>query len=136
MGNSRRFHYAGALAALVFLTAAAPEFPRPINSDERAMIEREVRRVLIDPESARFRWAPQMLQSDIYCGFVNARNSMGGYTGFKLFMTFIGTRKDGTRVVALAKISRPIGRLGESAEEQMCANYGYPLSPMDAALIE
>lgn len=125
-------------AALILAAAQAPaaQFPRDLTAEDRAMIERQVRRELIDPESARFRWAPQMLESDIYCGFVNAKNHMGGYTGFKLFMTFIGTRHDGTRVVALAKISRPIGRLQESAEERMCARYGYPLSPMEPALIE
>lgn len=136
MGHSHRFHYAGAIAALVFLTGATPEYPRAITAADRAMIEPAVRRGLIDPDSARFRWYPQMRDDGIYCGFVNAKNRMGGYTGFTLFMSLIGKRADGTQVVAFTKLAHHIGPLQESAEEQMCAKYGYSLDPTAADLTE
>ncbi|MGB5147472.1 MAG: hypothetical protein WBN86_10145 [Porticoccaceae bacterium] len=45
---------------------------------------------LKDPESARFRNlvyvpAPQPGSTDIVCGWTNARNSFGGYVGFRPF---------------------------------------------------
>lgn len=51
---------------------------------------------LKDPESAKFR--NEFLMRDALCGEVNAKNSMGGYTGFKRFIShpkWIEVEEDG-----------------------------------------
>lgn len=56
---------------------------------DRLALEEAVKDVLKDPESAQFR--NEHVRIDyrgalpILCGEVNARNSMGGYTGFQRF---------------------------------------------------
>lgn len=53
-----------------------------------------VRRVLVDPESAQFRDVRQYSKPDspvLVCGKVNAKNRMGGYTGFHNFMLYGAT---------------------------------------------
>ena len=56
-----------------------------------AMGKAKVREVLKDPESARFGevWAAGDSQY-VACGYVNARNSFGGYTGEELFVATVG----------------------------------------------
>ena len=52
-------------------------------------IEAGVRSVMKDPESARFGpyWAAQKPDgTTIVCGYVNGRNSFGGYTGDKPYL--------------------------------------------------
>ena len=63
----------------------------------RAFAEVRMQKALKDPESARFRnitiedqssFKPEV--AGIACGQVNAKNSFGGYTGFKSFMVVGG----------------------------------------------
>ncbi len=69
----------------------------------RATAEAVIIRRLIDPDSAKVEWPYEflygtwkpVLQNKIEgywtCGFVNARNRMGGYTGKTFFVSVIGT---------------------------------------------
>jgi hypothetical protein len=54
-----------------------------------AVAESSVRKLLKNPVSAHFIGLRQ--QGDAVCGFVNARNAAGGYTGAKLFV-YVGSR--------------------------------------------
>lgn len=57
---------------------------------------------LKDPESARFRRVFVSPRGRAVCGDVNAKNSMGGYTGFKRFIVAkdkIGIEDDETSFV-------------------------------------
>jgi hypothetical protein len=70
---------------------ALAQFPT-LDADARKALE-TVRDQLLDPDSAQFRnvWAmryPVQGQADaaIFCGEVNGRNRMGGYSGFQPFM--------------------------------------------------
>lgn len=47
------------------------------------LLQNRVRRELKDPSSAEFKI--YTFRSDYLCGEVNAKNSLGGYTGFKYF---------------------------------------------------
>ncbi|MGO8840686.1 MAG: hypothetical protein ACLQF1_05960 [Methyloceanibacter sp.] len=91
---------AGALAALM-LTACAPSpgtvMPYQLSDSYKATIEATVRATLKDPDSARFgamSATKDMTGSVSVCGWVNAKNSFGGYTGDQLF---IGLLNDGAR---------------------------------------
>lgn len=80
-----------ALIALALATPAAAEMPSDFTKET---IREEVRKKLRDPGSAQFRWLP--VQADgAYCGFVNARNSYGGYTGHVPFMVLLFKARDG-----------------------------------------
>lgn len=47
-------------------------------------VKNEVKAQLIDPDSAKFRNI-HIFKNGNYCGEVNAKNSMGGYSGFVVF---------------------------------------------------
>ncbi len=68
------------LAAALASAGVATDPP----SEMRAAIEVAVRAGLKDPESARFKWI-KVSDSRFYCGFVNAKNALGGYVGFEPF---------------------------------------------------
>ncbi|WP_155295656.1 hypothetical protein [Burkholderia thailandensis] len=53
-------------------------------ADEKA-IKQAVTHELIDPDSAKFREIKVSADGNTACGYVNAKNKFGGYTGFKIF---------------------------------------------------
>ena len=103
-----------ALFSLAITSSAATKKPSKPPEPTPEEIESKARERLItdaketianslkDPESARFRnvfVSPKMLA---VCGDVNAKNSMGGYVGFRRFIVAkdkIGTEEDGTYFV-------------------------------------
>jgi len=56
---------------------------------DKKVIADSVRKDLIDPESARFKWLPLIgdktgpgnIRFATYCGLINSKNRLGGYTG-------------------------------------------------------
>lgn len=90
---------------------AAPDWER-----YKEIAEREIRLRLVDPDSAQFtwhlgyyrgRWKP-FLEPSVYgyvsCGYVNARNRMGGYAGTSNFAVVIRNDK-----IVWAGIGKPSG---------------------------
>ena len=69
--------------------AIAPGVPTQLSSAQIKIVQENVRKALKDPESARFG-VTKAAKSDkdvvTVCGFVNAKNSYGGYTGEKPFL--------------------------------------------------
>jgi hypothetical protein len=84
---------------------AQPTAEESIKAMEAKMIGAAQDRIisgLKDPESARFRNAFVSPRGRAVCGSVNAKNSMGGYTGFKRFIVAkdrIGIEDDETYFV-------------------------------------
>jgi hypothetical protein len=74
-----------ALLACMALTAAAA----PSRQKGEQEIVSLVKEQLKDPESARFRDIKKM-ENGNFCGWVNAKNSYGGYTGYQAF--FVASR--------------------------------------------
>jgi hypothetical protein len=61
---------------------------REFTPAEKAMIAAVVTADLKDPDSAQFQWPAIDFGQHVfysYCGKVNAKNSFGGYTGYKTF---------------------------------------------------
>jgi len=60
------------------------------------MGRREIEGLLVDPESARYRdvYLVSMPGTDgvLFCGRVNARNGLGGYTGYRRFIAVPGAQ--------------------------------------------
>ncbi len=65
---------------LIACTDEAEQGKRDWMDKQRAKMVRELK----DPDSAKFR--DEKLSRDALCGEVNAKNSMGGYTGYKRFI--------------------------------------------------
>ncbi|NBX02899.1 MAG: hypothetical protein EBR02_02295 [Alphaproteobacteria bacterium] len=59
------------------------------STEEAIKAKESVKLALKDPESAQFRNLKLDIFGDV-CGEVNARNSFGGYTGFKVFQIIKG----------------------------------------------
>jgi hypothetical protein len=68
-------------------TQAAPKTKTklPAKPDPIALAHERVKDMLKDPDSARFR-SEFVTHDGTVCGFVNAKNSYGGYGGFKRYI--------------------------------------------------
>lgn len=104
---------------------------RASTADDRRRVEAEVKRKLKDGESARFLWPKWTRDDTIYCGWVNAKNSYGGYTGYKLFYAQLTKSAEGSisNVLLLFDDDNP------GIVESSCANFGYDISepPLESA---
>jgi hypothetical protein len=84
--------------------APKPPRPTPVLRSEVEVAERTIRRKLNDPESARFEGLQAGINGKgltIVCGWVNAKNGNGGYTGQKAFMVALEPRPSTTVVGSL-----------------------------------
>ena len=75
------------IIALLAAACAAQASPKarpkqPARLDPIAVAHERVKDVLKDPDSANFR-TEFVARDGAVCGFVNAKNSYGGYGGFK-----------------------------------------------------
>lgn len=117
-----------ALALLGCKPVATPEPPKPDTAAEAAkavdVARSQVRAALRDPESARFRGSGNAdveiaagKPVEIACGYVNARNGFGGYTGEQPWYRF--TFWDGSTGVCVNKLedcNYLIGNMDEGAK--------------------
>lgn len=99
-----------------------------LSQEEKLMIMKAVKKELIDPESARFKWVKLVnsvdTKSDVmvksYCGLVNSKNSYGGYVGDRPYSVTLGWSK--------GKMDKDIYVLMNSDPEityLLCAKKGY-----------
>lgn len=101
--------------------AAFSASARELTAKEKALIEKEVRPQLKDPDSAKFTW--QDYQGGItYCFYVNAKNSYGGYVGDSPVVSTVLQDAKGTLSSASVTVysgdNRNIGR-------DICTSSGY-----------
>jgi hypothetical protein len=87
-----------------------------------------------DPPSAQFRWmqipVPSLPNSIVsYCGTVNAKNSYGGYVGFKPFIARVGFSDNKMIYATMGSIAGP--ELPEEVIINQCAQHN--LSPSGSA---
>ncbi len=113
-------------AALVLALIPAPAMAAaPLTPAEKAAVSQSLSGILLDAESARWRWlSPTEGNVILYCGFVNAKNSYGAYSGFRPFMVSLVRR---TKTALAATIGNP-GSDDEEITIRMCASKGYDLS--------
>ncbi len=76
---------------------------RELSDAEKSVISKAMLDSLKDPESVRFKWPPYVDGSDLYCGYVNAKNSFGGYVGDARFSAFV------VLVDGEIKVAAPVG---------------------------
>lgn len=117
-------------AALFFPLASSPSraladpspAQRAITAEDKIAVADAVRAKLKDPDSARFRWLPSA-SGLTYCGFVNSKNSFGGYTGFQPFTTVLA-EIDGKPSVTVIGIGDPA--------YTVCSNLGVDMTATTA----
>ena len=79
---------AAAFASAAFVALRPP--PIPTEADHQAV----VKRVLIDPGSARFEPAWKSKRSPlVWCGYVNAKNFHGSYMGRRGYIAFMDDKQ-------------------------------------------
>lgn len=125
------------LMSLILVGCAMPTIPpeletRPayLSDSETDAVKAGVRSALKDPNSANFGpiGAARYVRDDkslLVCGWVNARNSYGGYTGMEPFMGVLGPARGGGQEFAPQLVG---GREAERRTAlQLCARQGVPL---------
>lgn len=98
--NAVRFTIGLAATAGAF---AAPADARGLSNQERQAITTAVAEKLREPASAQFKWNDFPEGKLVYCGFVNAKNGFGGYTGFEPFAVLLGADVDGQTIVTMVQ---------------------------------
>ena len=76
------------VAALLLATIAAASFWWWKNEWPAYKVERTVKAALNDPDSAKFKHVAFFSHTGAGCGYLNAKNRMGGYNGDQLFISF------------------------------------------------
>lgn len=112
---------------------AAPTGPYSLSPASKRDIIAQVKDKLLDGESARWRWPKHVAEFGLYCGFVNAKNRMGAYTGFTPFMV-LGGVGDGPKATGQFKVFSATLATDNPSDgdtvvvNKMCADKGYDLS--------
>ena len=83
---------------------------------------------LIDPTTPLFKLGPQIIASKRYCGLVNAKNRMGGYTGNSSFSVDVKRDAQG-RIVATSNVQIITRDMRPPVAEAAlgCLKDGYPM---------
>ena len=120
------------LIGFLFVALATPckAQTRQLSAPEKGLIAGTYGARLKDPGSAQYQWAPVPLADNLkggrvaYCFRVNAKNSFGGYTGFKLILGMLA-RANGK----ITSFEYMAGNLDDSPElaqttAELCRTFG------------
>lgn len=107
--------------ALLLFTGQIGRLPNPA---ERTAVTALVHAELKDPSSAQFQWLP-IAKSGIYCGRVNAKNSYGGYTGFRPFVVFWNEATGLRKPLPGALVASDSDNAMTDVIQQQCSSAGY-----------
>lgn len=108
--------------AMVLPEPASVPFPEEGQKAVMALAEGD----LFDAESARWRWPDYVEGRKVYCGYLNAKNRMGAYVGFKPFMVYL-SRETGQLKVSDLRI--PTGSEERQSLLTECAERGALIQP-------
>lgn len=100
--------------------------PYTLSRAENAVIDSALRSALKDPASAIFgaRYAASSSAGGVYvCGYINAKNSFGGYTGDRPFSGVLGPKP--ATVFFVSGISNTDAQI--FAKRDVCSGYGITL---------
>lgn len=79
---------------LIAAMAGQPALADTVTPEEISAAQAAITRQLADPASAQFKITTirhiGSAGAVVFCGFVNAKNQFGGYTGFRPFVLFAG----------------------------------------------
>ena len=122
-----------AMTAVVLSVGPCYSQSRPISSAEKTLIVTTYGSRLKDAGSAQYRMQPIPLADNqkggktIYCFQVNARNSYGGYTGYKTVIGRVSRTSGKVTSYAYDGSSDDDTRSLPGATADMCRAFGYSL---------
>lgn len=124
------FRYMAAVIG-VFLIGSTAAQSRDLDDAEKKLIQDQVTTDFKDPSAAQFRWVALRdtkpgVDSQLYCGLVNGKNSYGAYGGFTPFQVMLVTKNGTVVLAALVGVGSP-GDSEETAVAQTCASNGLSL---------
>jgi hypothetical protein len=76
----------------LLLAATAVQKEAPPTPALQARIKRYFDADLLDGASARWKWPTHNFPNGLYCGWVNAKNRIGAFTGWQGFYVLIGDK--------------------------------------------
>lgn len=132
--------YFSVLALAAGLALGAPATAQPnkngkpgLSAAAQRLVTRAMRGHLINPGDAKFRW-PAFSARDgrnprPYCGFVNARNAIGRYAGFRPYLAYLTVARGRVVRAAIYGVAdnNPTNPV-TVAVRQGCAAAGYSVS--------
>ncbi len=102
--------------AILFAGAATAQAVNPAQAALRPIAEKAIADQMLDPESTRFRWidlpGPSLPGDAMECGQVNAKNTMGGYVGYRWFFV---------QIVSGGVVQSHVDSDGDDQAEKLCA---------------
>lgn len=106
------------LALFVAFSVAASSLP---TQAVQSAIKEAVGKKLADPLSAQYDWQPAQ-EGVVYCGWVNAKNQFGAYSGYQPFMVlYVVNEQSGKAMVSKVDLEDYI-------VTPMCLRKGYRLT--------
>lgn len=125
----KRLLLLGATLTLAACNATVPHIggtPIALSLKQTEAVKRDLAKSLKDPESARFGTihASDTKDGKIVCGFVNAKNSFGGYTGEKLFMGNLAEANGSTSFLVAGAGGDENSQV---AMQKICRSYDLPV---------
>jgi hypothetical protein len=103
-------------------------YSRELTNDEKKVVEDSVKNDLKDPFSVVFYHDdfPYPDKTFVYCGYYNAKNSYGAYTGKRLFAVMLSKNSEGRLVAPRLDINSSTGEENDiSVVSFTCASAGY-----------
>lgn len=102
------------------------------NAQMKSVVMSAIGRKLLDADSAKFVWPKENANGVVYCGWVNSRNSVGGYVGYRPFM-IIGSHMAGPKGrtdyrASSAYVYDPTDHVESAGIGSGCAKGGFDLS--------
>jgi hypothetical protein len=111
------------------LPAVNAASPYPLTERNKADIIRQLKDKLGHGETALWRWPLHQRKYGLYCGWVNAQNYFGDYTGWKPFVVVGGVISTGEFTVDVSAIvSGGPSKKPDYIVANLCPKYGYDLS--------
>ncbi|WP_353187482.1 hypothetical protein [Pseudomonas sp.] len=77
-----------AIVGLTLALACTAVIAKDFTPSQKNKLQAAVKAQLIDEDSAKFKLPPYQ-GGDLYCGQVNSKNRMGGYTGYTVFQAAV-----------------------------------------------
>lgn len=112
---------------LLALALALPN-PHALSAADRSKIQSYVADRLLDGEGARWRW-PLEQEPQTYCGWINAKNRVGAYTGWRQYYVLYARKTSGQLFPYFFRVSDDDPASEDARRvEKMCGGQGYDTS--------
>lgn len=92
-----------------------------LSSGDKSRIQAEMRGKLLDEVSARFVWPAKTGPNGEVCGYINAKNAFGAYSGYQKFVAFEGKFK-----LITIMLERQNGDIFVPVVNDACKQVGFP----------